>query len=140
MGKIQNKAIATHDDIKNKTNTKNAYISFSYRYFENNEKFCQPSKEQAHAYLKTFLDRLKNLCEFTCYEFKTTKHKALRNHTHKWHETTEPNGFQNIPKSLVDCEPWQFCLSANEYGRIHGFFIDSTFYIVWLDVNHRLYQ
>jgi hypothetical protein len=33
----------------------------------------------------------------------------------------------------------QFCLSANEHGRVHGIIIDDTFYVIWLDHDHRLY-
>ena len=34
---------------------------------------------------------------------------------------------------------WQFSISANEHGRVHGFLIDNVFYVVWLDPEHRLY-
>jgi hypothetical protein len=30
-------------------------------------------------------------------------------------------------------------LTANEYGRVHGFFLDEVFYVVWLDPDHKLY-
>jgi hypothetical protein len=66
--------------------------------------------------------------------------QSLRYHPIKWRETTEPNGF-GIPneKELVTV-PYQFSLSTNEHGRVHGFFIEDMFYIVWLDPNHNLYQ
>ncbi len=41
-------------------------------------------------------------------------------------------------EQLVDI-PYQFSLSSNEHGRVHGFFIDEVFYIVWLDPDHLLY-
>ncbi|QXE21583.1 hypothetical protein B6N60_00260 [Richelia sinica FACHB-800] len=37
-------------------------------------------------------------------------------------------------------QPYQFQLSSNEYGRVHGFFIENVFYIVWLDPDHLLYS
>ena len=37
-------------------------------------------------------------------------------------------------------KPWQFALSANEHGRVHGFLIQNRFYIVWLDPEHELYR
>ncbi len=66
--------------------------------------------------------------------------QSLRCHPIKWRETTEPHGFR-IPneKELVTI-PYQFSLSTNEHGRVHGFFIEDVFYIVWLDPNHNLYQ
>jgi hypothetical protein len=36
-------------------------------------------------------------------------------------------------------EGWQFCLTANEHGRVHGIIIDDTFYVIWLDHDHQLY-
>ena len=35
-------------------------------------------------------------------------------------------------------EPYQF-QSSKETGRVHGFFIDLVFHVVWLDPYHRLY-
>lgn len=36
--------------------------------------------------------------------------------------------------------PYQFQIFANEYGRVHGFFSENIFYIVWLDPEHNLYS
>jgi hypothetical protein len=33
---------------------------------------------------------------------------------------------------------WQFFLSANEHGRVHGFLAGET-YVRWLDPEHNLY-
>jgi len=41
-------------------------------------------------------------------------------------------------EQVVDT-PYQFSLSSNEHGRVHGFLIDEVFYIVWLDPDHQLY-
>ncbi|MFA7142191.1 MAG: hypothetical protein WC157_02715 [Candidatus Paceibacterota bacterium] len=40
----------------------------------------------------------------------------------------------------LDENAYQFSISANEHGRVHGFFINNKFYIVWLDPNHCLYK
>lgn len=58
---------------------------------------------------------------------------------HDWQKTTEPDGYSELNEQLQGCEPWQFQLSANEHGRVHGILIDQVFYIVWLDPNHALY-
>jgi hypothetical protein len=39
----------------------------------------------------------------------------------------------------ADESAWQFALSANEHGRVHGFLVEDTFYIRWLDPDHNLY-
>lgn len=46
----------------------------------------------------------------------------------------------SLPAHLRDTvEPYQFSLSSHVNGRVHGFFLDHVFHIVWLDPNHRLY-
>jgi hypothetical protein len=60
--------------------------------------------------------------------------KSLRCHAIDWNKVTESGfGFPNEDE-LVD-KPYQFQLSSNEHGRVHGFFIDEVFYVVWLDLN-----
>ncbi|WP_018664660.1 hypothetical protein [Heyndrickxia acidiproducens] len=65
--------------------------------------------------------------------------KGLRFHDIDWNDTCEDCfGIPN-EEELVD-KPWQFAISANEYGRVHGFFIGNVFYIVWFDPEHKLYN
>jgi len=61
-------------------------------------------------------------------------------------ETSEPEGFQNIPAMDRDqagyADGWQFSVYPDQPWsdwRAHGILIDDTFYIVWLDQNHALY-
>jgi hypothetical protein len=71
-------------------------------------------------------------------ELKTNGSPALRCHTIDWPDTSE--GAFGIPEEeqVVDT-PYQFSLSSNEHGRVHGFFIGEVFYVVWLDPEHQLY-
>ena len=46
---------------------------------------------------------------------------------------------QDLNEELRATTAWQFQLSANEHGRVHGFFIGNIFYIIWLDQDHKLY-
>lgn len=112
-------------------------ISFSFKYYQqNHEKYSCSSKEAV--YWLTLLGRLKALSGWSAKEFSTNRNAALRCHPISWETTTE-NGF-GLPneEQLVDT-PYQFSLSSNEHGRVHGFMIDEVFYIVWLDPNHLLY-
>ncbi len=112
-------------------------ISFSFKYFQrDHSKFSGNS--QAISYWLTLLDRLKALSSLTAQELLVNRSSSLRCHPIRWADTSE-NGF-GIPneEQLVDT-PYQFSLSSNEYGRIHEFFIDEIFYVVWLDPNHQLY-
>jgi len=69
----------------------------------------------------------------------TTYRNALRCHRHDWAQTTELNGF-GLSGQLADCDGWQFQLTSNEHGRVHGFFIGEVFFVVWLDPDHKLYK
>ena len=115
-------------------------LKFSFRHWYLTDKFCIPPIREKEHYLETMLRRLKDMSNLTVNEFRTSKDKSIRAHLHDWVETTEPNGYANLNSQLQQCEPWQFCLSANEYGRIHGILIDDVFYVVWLDHNHALYN
>ena len=48
-------------------------------------------------------------------------------------------GFGLRADTDADKMGWQFALSANEHGRVHGFLRGDTFYIRWLDPDHNLY-
>jgi hypothetical protein len=112
-------------------------ISFSFKYFQDDHrKYSCTSKEVA--YWLTLLDRLKALSGLTAQELLVNRSSSLKCHPIKWEDTSE-NGF-GLPneEQLVDI-PYQFSLSSNEHGRVHRFFIDQVFYIVWLDPNHQLY-
>jgi hypothetical protein len=112
-------------------------ISFSFKYYESgHSKFDCSTREIA--YWLVLLERLKALSDWTAKEFLTSRSSALRCHPIRWDSTSE-SGF-GLPneEQLVDT-PYQFSLSSNEHGRVHGFMIDEVFYIVWLDPEHLLY-
>jgi hypothetical protein len=113
-------------------------ISFSFKYFfPNHDKFRCHDREIN--YLLKLLDRLKALSDLTAIELIQNGSQALRCHSIDWENTTERSFGIPAEDQLVD-RPYQFSLSSNEHGRVHGFFIDEVFYIVWLDPNHFLYR
>lgn len=75
----------------------------------------------------------------TAEEIRANKSKSLRAHTINWKETSQPRGFAHLHEQLQAEQPWQFEVSANEHGRVHGFFIENIFFLVWLDPQHNLY-
>ncbi|HYW17789.1 MAG TPA: hypothetical protein VE956_00505 [Nodularia sp. (in: cyanobacteria)] len=113
-------------------------ISFSFKYYQDDHKkfFCT---EKDVIYWRTLLDRLKALSSLTAQDLLINRSSSLRCHPIKWEDTSE-SGF-GLPneEQLVDT-PYQFSLSSNKHGRVHGFFIDEIFYIVWLDPDHLLYS
>lgn len=115
-------------------------VRFSFRHLHmGHAKFGLPAGDRLPHYVPQLLERLKEVSGFKLSEFRTNKSRALRAHTHTWSETSEPDGFSHLNEQIRDCEPWQFCLSANEHGRIHGLLIDEVFYVIWIDPDHRLY-
>ena len=71
-------------------------------------------------------------------QMRTSHKDGLRCHHHEWIKTTEPKGF-GLKGQLADCQGWQFQITSNEHGRVHGFFIGEVFFVVWLDPQHKLY-
>jgi hypothetical protein len=112
-------------------------IRFSFRHFDQNEKFG--AHLAGDGYIGALMERLRDVSGLTLSEFRSNKNKSLRAHTHDWSRTTEENGYTHLNEQLRQCEPWQFQLSANEHGRIHGILIDEVFYVIWIDPMHKLY-
>lgn len=90
--------------------------------------------------MRSLFDRLKDVSHMPVKDFMINNSKGLRSHSHDWSTTTEPNGYSNLNEHLRQCMPWQFSLSSNENGRVHGLLIDDIFYVVWLDPDHKLYS
>jgi len=63
----------------------------------------------------------------------------MRNHKIDFKETSEPNGFRQLPEQSRNNEAWQFQITKNVHGRVHGLLIAEIFFIVWLDPCHLLY-
>lgn len=83
---------------------------------------------------------MKNLCSLTQYELLTNRSSSLRAHPIDWENTSEKCGFFNLNEQFKSFRPYQFAISANEHGRVHGFVTNDVFYIVWLDPGHKLYR
>ena len=113
-------------------------INFSFKYLDNEHPFFCFNKHNS-LYFKEILNRIAELSKLSRQELISNRSPSLKSHRIDWEETTQ-NGF-GFPKEdeIVD-EAYQFCISRNEHGRIHGFFIGITFYIVWLDKEHNLYS
>lgn len=113
-------------------------IRFSFRHFIENDKFG--SHLAKDGYLGALMARLRDVSSMPVSTFRCDKGKGLRAHMHDWHNTTEKNGYSHLNEQLQQCEPWQFQISANEHGRVHGLLVDEVFYVVWIDPDHNLYS
>jgi hypothetical protein len=115
-------------------------LRFSFKYLDllSNPKF---SVNHCHeGYLEKLLCRLRDVCTFSVKDFRTNRTHSLKAHKIEWDETSEHAGFTNLNEQLRDEEAWQFHITTNEHGRVHGILLGDTFYVVWIDPNHLLYQ
>jgi hypothetical protein len=113
-------------------------LRFSFRFFDPSDKELCPEIFQ-DGYVQTLMQRLSALSTWTVTRFTSKQEKSLRNHTHDWTKTSRPNGFSHLNDVFKAYPAWQFELTANKFGRVHGIIIGDTFFVVWLDQNHRLY-
>ncbi len=116
-------------------------INFSFKYMDFTTKNFNPSEQGADtAYFIKLLERLRDMGKRSMRELRQQGSKALRFHPIQWEKTTEKRGFSCLNEQLQAREAFQFSITGNEHGRVHGFVIDDTFYVVWLDKNHLLYE
>lgn len=113
-------------------------VSFSFMYYQDDKENLGIRGRDVR-YLEVLLRRLRDLSKFTVQEIVNNRSKSLRCHPIDWQDTTEPLGFGIPNEDKLVVTAYQFQISANEYGRVHGFFRDNVFYIVWLDPDHNLY-
>jgi hypothetical protein len=114
-----------------------AEVLFSFKHLQRTDKFRCDAAPDGYAHKLT--ERLGALSASTIRELTASRASALRFHPITWGDTTEPEGFALLNPQLRDLTPYQFAVSANEHGRVHGFVIGAVFYVVWLDPHHRLY-
>jgi hypothetical protein len=113
-------------------------LRFSFKFFDETDAEMCPAVF-ANGYTQTLMQRLRALSSWTVKQFTTRQDHTIRNHQHDWTETARPNGFAHLNDFYKAYPGWQFSLTANEHGRVHGIIIDDTFYVIWLDKNHALY-
>ncbi len=111
-------------------------INFSFRFLNvNHPKFKINDKQRK--YFCSLLNKLRQYCTLTAIKLKNCRHKTVKCKPIKWQQTTE-KGFGISHENEIVSQPYELNCTANKYGRIHGFFIDDTFNIVWLDPDHNL--
>lgn len=114
-------------------------IRFSFKYLDlvSNQKFG--IHQCAEGYLAKLLERLKDLSSLSEMEFRASRSSSLRAHQIDWERTSEPNGFLSLNEQLRALRAWQFEITSNAHGRVHGFLLEDTFFVVWVDPAHQLY-
>lgn len=121
-----------------KTPLPDSKLKFSFEFFDASDVELCPAKFR-DGYTQTLMQRLRDVSSWSVTTFCGKQDKSLRNHQHDWTKTSRPHGFSHLNDHYKAIPGWQFCLSANEHGRVHGIIIDETFFIIWLDHDHKLY-
>lgn len=123
-----------------KSNTKalekEEHISFSFKHINfSDSEFHFPTCNKYH---KDLFDRLQKISDWTKSKILNKGGRTMRCHPIDFTEkNVSRNGF---PCNLhLDYTPYQFSLGTNKAGRLHGYWVESTFYIVWFDPDHILY-
>jgi len=114
-------------------------VHFSFKYLDIHKAKFSISTRGGQYFVK-IMERLKNICTWKVQEILSNRSTALRAHSIQWNATSEPNGFSHLNEQLQQITPYQFEVSANAHGRVHGFFITNIFFIVWFDPEHQLYR
>lgn len=113
-------------------------MRFSFKLFDtSDEDVCPP--EFQNGYTKSLMLRLRDLSTWKVSQFLNTYSKSTRNHMIAWDKTARPDGFVHLNEQYQAYPAWQFSVSANEHGRVHGLLIGNCFYVIWLDSNHAVY-
>jgi hypothetical protein len=122
-----NKSVSDYDEL----------IKFSFKYLDlTHVKFHFNDREVV--YFFKVIERFQKLSQNKVLYLKTNRSSGLRFHGIDWPDTTENNFGIPLEDEIVD-QPWQFEISSNEHGRVHGFFIGNVFNVVWFDPKHLLY-
>ncbi|SDT91840.1 hypothetical protein SAMN05428979_0389 [Stappia sp. ES.058] len=114
-------------------------LRFSFKFFDATDGEACPATF-SDGYTQALMDRLRNLSSWKISEFTGSRSKSIRSHPIKWEETKRPDGFVQLHEQYQSYTPYQFSVSVNKHGRVHGFIIGSCFYVVWLDCNHIVYS
>jgi hypothetical protein len=115
-------------------------IRFSFKHIDlvTNPKFALDRCRGG--YLLKLLERLRDLCLLKDIEFRTSRSSSINSHQIDWSTTSEPDGFTTLNQQLREVPAWQFEITRNEHGRVHGFLLEDTFFVVWFDPDHELYN
>jgi len=114
-------------------------LQFSFRHLDlGNERF--PLINCPVEFFQRLMERIKTFSNWTVEAFQDQNNNEHR-HTIDFRETSEPDGVKSVvdPDQFDYHEAWQFDLCKTELWRVHGILVDDTFFVIWLDPQHRLY-
>ncbi len=125
-------------------------LHISFRYLCNdNKKYSLDSITDSRERIKlenVLLSKLQEYCKLDNFKLQLSDKKYKQhNHIHpiNWKDPQiREESFTGLDDELMkqikdDC--WQLGIDNHAF-RVHGFFIENVFYVVWLDPKHNLYH
>lgn len=140
-GKIKASAIMKTDTQIHATRpmADNETLRFSFKHLDmSHDRFSCEGRE--YDYFGKVLERLKAISSFKVSEIFSNRSSSIRAHPIEWSDTTEKTGFSHLTEQLRQVPAYQFQISSNEHGRLHGFILSNIFFVVWFDPEHNLYR
>lgn len=107
-------------------------IDVSFKFFDRTHKAFNLAKVDSDWYI-TLIDTLKDFCNRNYPNLI----KIPKYDYHDWNKKPPKYLLEDLYPSLKQQEQIQLRLDRVN-GRIHGFFVDHIFYIVWLDPEHNM--
>lgn len=128
---------------------KKLVISFEYLCTDNNKYSMDDigNNRDMIQYYKDFYQRINEYSQFENFKKEINENRKYRdrNHIHpiNWKDPQiRESCFTSLNTALMEQikdECWQLGINNHSF-RIHGFFIENIFYVVWLDPLHKLYK
>ncbi|MGY4689368.1 hypothetical protein [Salibacterium sp. K-3] len=117
----------------------NERIMFSFVLFDRNKEAFNCGGIDASWFI-SLIDRLKDVSGIEMKTLQTPHHiEKMRIHPHKPEVVEDYFDLGGIwEEQLREGTFYQLNVSQAR-GRVHGFFIDNTFFVLWLDPHHNLY-
>ena len=118
--------------------TLNRELLFSFKYYDetNSQQFCLSkfSSDQ----VRIAMERLREVSAKTLNDVRQQR-QFFHFHEVDWAQTTIKDGFGN--RELQQLQSFQFSLAnVNEQKtRVYGAMSETTFYVVWFDLNHQIW-
>ena len=128
----------------------NTQLVISYQYLcLDNKKYSMDEisdNRKRIGFYQDYFEKLKEYCSYDNFKKHIRENGRYRdrNHIHQidWKDTKiKESCFTSLRDDLMkqvqgDC--WQLGIN-NQNFRIHGFFIENVFYVIWFDPFHKLY-
>ena len=116
-----------------------AGIHFSLRFLDcTNSDFSFDKREPD--YYSKLIRRLKDVSQLKAQELFSNRSSGLRAHPIDFiNDNVSEKTFGVKGWKEIDDLAYQFEV-AQSLGRVHGFLVDTTFYVRWIDPDHNLYK